>query len=107
MSAIRSATVVLPVPGLPVNDMCSVGRLGRKAEVAAQLVDQQQGGDLADARLHGLEADQVAVELLQHLADAGLAVGRVEVDGGGGVGQAFGKGSHLTPPLGRGARPWA
>ena len=25
MLAIRSATVVLPVPGLPVNDMCNVG----------------------------------------------------------------------------------
>ena len=45
----RSATVVLPVPGLPVKHMCSARRLRLQPEVHAQLVDHQQRGDVADA----------------------------------------------------------
>ena len=44
--AIR-ATVVLPVPGLPVKHMCSSAP-ARHAEVAAQPVDHEQRGDVAD-----------------------------------------------------------
>ena len=43
--------------------MCSVGVSVRQARCAAQLVDQQQRRDLADARLHRRQADQLAVEL--------------------------------------------
>ena len=53
-----------------------------ECQVPAQLVDQEQGRDLADAGLHRLEAHELAVELVQHLADAGLAVDGIEVDAG-------------------------
>ena len=62
ISAIRSATVVLPVPGLPVKLMCSDGAPRGEPELRARAVDQQQRGDLADALLHRREADQLAVE---------------------------------------------
>ena len=63
----RSATVVLPVPGLPVKHMCSVGDVGRQAHALADALDQQQRRDLADAGLDRREADQLAVELIEHL----------------------------------------
>ena len=56
----RSATVVLPVPGLPVNDMCSVGGVGVRPSALADALDQQQRGDLADALLHRRQADELA-----------------------------------------------
>ncbi len=69
----RSATVVLPVPGLPVKLMCRLGALRRlQAEVQAQLVDHQQRGDVADALLDGRQADQVAVEFVEHRFDLAL-----------------------------------
>ena len=62
----RSATVVLPVPGLPVKLMCSVGAPAARPSCSRARVDQQQRGDLADALLHRREADQLAVELVEH-----------------------------------------
>ncbi len=47
------------------------GRAGREAALGAQLVDQQQRGDVADALLDRRQADQLAVELRQQLGDAG------------------------------------
>ena len=61
------ATVVLPVPGRPVKLMCSVGRSALEPDLLAQPRHQQQRGDLADARLHRRQPDQLAVELVQHL----------------------------------------
>jgi hypothetical protein len=69
----RIATVVLPVPGLPVKHMCSDGACVLPAPVlSAQLVDDQQRGDVADALLHRHQADQVAVELVHHRFDLAL-----------------------------------
>ena len=62
----RSATVVLPVPGLPVKRHVQARRLRLQAEVHAQLVDHQQRGDVADARLDRRQSHQVAVELVDH-----------------------------------------
>ncbi len=61
----RSATVVLPVPGLPVKHMCSDGRSAARPHRVAQAVDHEQRRDLADARLDGRERDQLAVELVR------------------------------------------
>ena len=58
----RIATVVLPVPGLPVKHMCSDGGAPVQAERRARLRHQQVRGDVADARLDGREADELAVE---------------------------------------------
>ena len=79
MLAIRSATVVLPVPGLPVNDMCNVGTR-RQVHALADTLDQQQRGDLANSRLDRLQPDQFAVELIEHLADADLVEFAAQVD---------------------------
>ena len=46
----RSATVVLPVPGLPVKDICSVGVSAVRPSAAAHPVDDQQRANLADAQ---------------------------------------------------------
>jgi hypothetical protein len=61
----RSATVVLPVPGLPVKHMCRLGA-GACRPSPAQPVDDQQRRDVADALLDRRQADQVAVELGEH-----------------------------------------
>ena len=45
--------------------------LGAQFEFLAQAVDQQQGGDLADAGLDGLQTDQLVVELVQDLLNVG------------------------------------
>ena len=76
----RTATVVLPVPGLPVKLMCRVGACERETEFRPHAIDQQQGRDLADALLDGGEADQLVVELLQHRADARLRELLGEID---------------------------
>ena len=60
--------------------MCRVGVSDGQAELAAQPVDQQQRRDLADARLHRLQADQFAVELADHLVDVGRLELRLQVD---------------------------
>ena len=65
--AMRSATVVLPVPGLPVKLMCRVGVSRGQAESRRDAIDQQQRRDLADALLDRREADELAVELVEHL----------------------------------------
>ncbi len=87
MPAICSATVVLPVPGLPVNDMCRVGNVGRQRHLLPDALDQQQRRDLTNAGLHGLQADQFGIELVEHLADAEVGEFGPEIDGlGGGIG---------------------
>ena len=70
----RIATVVLPVPGLPVKLMCrlAAGLRRPQAEVQAQLVDHQQRRDVADALLDRRQADQVAVEFVHHRLDLAL-----------------------------------
>ena len=79
----RTATVVLPVPGLPVKLMCSVGACAVRPKRCAHAVDQQQRRDLADALLDRGEADQLVVELLQHRPDARLRELGGEVDPAG------------------------
>ena len=93
------ATVVLPVPGLPVKLMCSVGACARQAEALAHAVDQQQRRDLADALLDRREADQLVVELLQHRADAGLREFGGEIDLRRGASRARPR-SSVSPPFG-------
>mmetsp|Transcript_28795 Transcript_28795/g.64356 ORF Transcript_28795/g.64356 Transcript_28795/m.64356 type:complete len:402 (+) Transcript_28795:138-1343(+) len=48
------------------------GDCGLEAELAAHLVENEQGSDFAHALLHRLEAHQVVVELLEDLRDAAL-----------------------------------
>ena len=67
----RNATVVLPVPGLPVKHMCRVGAPARQPHALAQAIHEQERGDLADARLHRDEPDQLAVELVEEFLDVG------------------------------------
>ena len=52
----------------------------RDAERRARLVHHQQRGDLADARLDRGEADQLAVELVEHRGDARFREQGLEVD---------------------------
>jgi hypothetical protein len=61
----RSATVVFPVPGLPVKLICSEGR-GGEPDISPQSVDDEQGSDLADARLDRVERHELAIEPLEH-----------------------------------------
>ena len=60
--AIRCATVVLPVPGLPVKLMCSDGGSACMPMRATRPLDEQQGGDLPDAGFDRLQSDEIAVE---------------------------------------------
>ena len=53
--------------------------LGSQADLSAELVDQEQRRDLADTGLDGLERDQLAVELVEHLDDVRLVEDRAEV----------------------------
>ena len=69
----RIATVVLPVPGLPVKLMCSDGACAARPRLRAQLVDHQQRGDVADALLDRHQADQVAIEFVDHRLAPGCA----------------------------------
>jgi hypothetical protein len=62
----RSATVVLPVPGLPVRR-----RARLQAFASAELVDQQQRGNVADAALHRRQTHQLGVEAFQDSARTG------------------------------------
>ncbi len=88
----RSATVVLPVPGLPVKLMCSDGAPARELHVAAHLVDDQQRGDLADALLDRREADQLGIELVEH----GLHAGSSDVAGQRAPGRRLGSTSGAS-----------
>jgi len=47
----RSATVVLPVPGLPGEAHVQAGRLRLQPQVHAQLVDHEQRGDVTRCAL--------------------------------------------------------
>jgi hypothetical protein len=77
----RMATVVLPVPGRPVNDMCRGG--GSRCEADARAACRSaEVRDLADARLDGNEPDQLAIELSEDLADLRIAIRRSEVETG-------------------------
>ena len=49
-------------------------RLGGRPMVAAHAFDEEQRRDLADALLDRREADQLAVELVEHFGDAGLRI---------------------------------
>ena len=63
----RSATVVLPVPG--VAGEAHVQRRARRRPGPASrrsAIDHEQRRDLADARLDRLERDELAVELREH-----------------------------------------
>jgi hypothetical protein len=55
-------------------------RLGREAELAARLIDQQKCRDFADAAFDRDQPDQLAVELFQNFADVRRGVERVEID---------------------------
>ncbi|MGF6605446.1 hypothetical protein OKW45_000346 [Paraburkholderia sp. WSM4175] len=90
----RSATVVLPVPGLPEKEAHMQGRrAARETQRSPRALDQQMRGDLANARFHGREPDQIAIEFAEHVADARVAVQRREVDvGRGGVAVRGGRG---------------
>ena len=76
----RSATVVLPVPGLPVNDMWRDGAPALSPRSRRRLVDQQQRGNVANAALDRREAYQLAIEPLQDLTDVGIPESGVEIE---------------------------
>ena len=62
ISAIRIATVVLPGSGVAGKAHVQRRRLGVETDMRAQPVDDQQCGDLADARLDRNETDQLVIE---------------------------------------------
>ena len=76
----RSATVVLPVPGLPVKGHVQRRRIRRQAELLAGPLDEQQRRDVADAVLDRREPDELAVELVEHLGDADFEL-LAQIDG--------------------------
>ncbi len=82
--AMRMATVVLPVPGFPVNDMWRGGSASTQPEIPTHPVDEQERGNIANAALHRHEPYQLAVELLENLTDVGLPEHGVEIESRGG-----------------------
>ncbi len=68
----RVATVVLPVPGLPVKLMCSVGASDVRPNFARTRSTSSSAAISRMRLLDRREADQLVVELLQHRPDAGL-----------------------------------
>ena len=74
------ATVVLPVPGFPVNDMCSDGGDADRPWVDAHALDEEQRGDLVHAVLDRHESDELAVECIEDLPDARCLVLALEID---------------------------
>ena len=60
----RSATVVLPVPGLPVKLMCSVGGVVCQAHALARASTSSSAAISRMRVLDRREADQLAVELV-------------------------------------------
>ena len=77
----RSATVVLPVPGLPVKDMCKRRRSGDESELLAGALDEQERGDVAHALPStGFKSDQLAVEFVEHLVHVRFGEQRAQVD---------------------------
>src|SRR5581483_4413787 len=51
-----------------------------QSQVPAQLVDEQQGGDVANTTLDRNQAHQLPLEFLQHVTDVGVAKSGVEVE---------------------------
>ena len=74
-AAIFIATVVLPVPGLPVNDMCSDGRSEARPTSARSRSISSSAAISRIRVLTGSERDQLAVELVEHLEDVRLVEG--------------------------------
>ena len=71
----RSATVVFPVPGLPVKLMCSDGRVqARPCSRRRRSIDEQRR-DLADARLDRLQRDEIGIDLREHAPRGRSAAG--------------------------------
>ena len=75
----RRATVVLPVPGLPVKTL-QRRRLGGEAEPRRSPIDDEQRANLADAQLDRSEADQLAIELVKNLLRVRLAQFMAQID---------------------------
>ena len=65
MLAIRRATVVFPVPGLPVKLMCRVGRWEPRPSLPAADRSEQRC-DLTDPPFHRRQRDQLVIDLLQN-----------------------------------------
>ena len=80
MLAIRSATVVFPVPGIAGEGHMQRRNIGGQVHALANALDQQQRGNLADAGLDRLQADQLAIKLIEHLADTDLVEFPAQVD---------------------------
>ena len=55
-------------------------RVGADAKAPPRRLDEQERGDLADAGLDGLQADEVVIEPREHVADRRLVVERGEID---------------------------
>ena len=67
----RSATVVLPVPGAPVKHMCRLGRAASRPNPAGSRSTRSSSRDVLGPPLDGHQADQVVVECAEHFVDAG------------------------------------
>ncbi len=76
----RLATVVLPVPGLPLKLICKVGVSDESPMRRRTLIDEQERGDLADARLDRLQADKLGIELIENFADMGFGEFAAQID---------------------------
>jgi hypothetical protein len=59
--------------------MCRLGGVVSRAHLLASPVHHQQGCNFANASLHRLQADQVAVEFVEHLLHADPLVGSPQV----------------------------
>ena len=65
MPAMRSATVVLPVPGLPVNAMCSVGGAEEKPSRSRARATSRNEAISRMRRFTGARPTSSCVELCQ------------------------------------------
>jgi len=61
-----------------------VGTLRLEPETPPGHVDNQQRSDLADAGLHGIEPDELSIEVFDDLEDTGVASLGLDVDALGG-----------------------
>ena len=76
----RSATVVLPVPGVAGEAHVQRRRLRVETERAACAIDREQCGDLANAILYRRETDQLAIQTVEQVEDTGFGTERMQVD---------------------------